>query len=79
MAGTNVPSLHSFLEILSRFGHEYYSDETGDFLLSRECFFVGDGTLQLTLPELMPLDLSPTSCIAYLKDKEEPPGPIGRP
>jgi hypothetical protein len=35
-------SLCNFLDILSRLGLEYDSDDPDDFSLSRECFFIGD-------------------------------------
>lgn len=41
-AGTNVPSLHNFLEILSGNGPEYASNNTGYFSPSCECYFIGD-------------------------------------
>ena len=70
-AGTDVPSLRNFLEILSGFGPEYDSNDAYDFSPPRECFIIDDGAGTDTAPELMPLDLNPTSRAAYLKEKAE--------
>lgn len=36
---------------------------------SCQCFFIGDGVTAVDALELMPPDLSPTSHVAYLKEK----------
>lgn len=68
--GTDVPSLQTFLEILSRNGPEYDSNSIDCYSLSRECFHI-DGEIPADeAPELTSLDLmSPRSHAKYLREK----------
>jgi len=68
--GTDVPSLRNFLEVLSRYGLEYDSDNVDYFSPSRECFFINDRAAAVDAPDLTPPDLSPTSHAAYLNEKD---------
>lgn len=58
------------LEILSRNGMEYDSDDVDYYSSSCECFHINGGIPTDDAPELTPLDLShPLSCRGYLRKK----------
>ena len=67
--GTDVPSLHTFLEILSRNGPEYDSNDIDCYSLSCECFHIDGEILIDEAPKLTSLDLSPCSHAKYLHEK----------
>jgi hypothetical protein len=65
-AGTDIPSLRTFLEILLGNGPEYDSDDVDCYALPRLCYHIDDEVLAEEAPELTPLDQSPRSRAAYL-------------
>ena len=71
VAGTDVPSLHAFLEVISENGQEYDSDHAGNYSPLHECFLISDEHATDTASKLMPLDMSLTMSVAYLKEKVE--------
>jgi hypothetical protein len=61
MAGTNVPSLRAFLEILLRNGSEYDSDDLDCYASPRMCFHIDGENPVVDAPELMMPDQSPSN------------------
>jgi hypothetical protein len=68
--GTDVPSLCTFLEILSRNSSEYDSDDIDYYSVSLKCFHIDGDNPADDAPELMPPDQSPRSRAEYLGEKE---------
>jgi hypothetical protein len=54
-AGTDIPSLRTFLEILLGNGPEYDSDDVDCYALPRLCYHIDDEVLAEEAPELTPL------------------------
>jgi hypothetical protein len=69
MAGTDVPSLCTFLEILLGNSLEYDSDDIDYNAPPHMCYHIDDEDLAEEAPRLMPLDQSPHSRAAYLQEK----------
>ena len=68
-AGTNVLSLHTFLEILSGNGPEYDSDDIDYYSPSLMCFHIDGDNPIVDAPELTPPNQSPRNHAAYLHEK----------
>jgi hypothetical protein len=68
-AGTDVPSLCTFLEILLGNGPEYDSGNVDYYSLSCECFHIDNDNLVDDAPKLMSLNQSPRSHMKYLQEK----------
>ena len=66
-AGTDVPSLCTFLDILSRNSLEYDSDNIDCYAPPRMCYHINGEEA----PRLTPLDQSPRSHAAYLQEKRD--------
>ena len=66
MAGTDVPPLHTLLEILSRNNLEYDSNDIDCYALSRMCYHIDGEVSSKVSPEFTPLDQSPRNHAAYL-------------
>ena len=64
--GTDVPSLRTFLEILSGNGPEYNSDNIDYNTPPCMCYHIDGDILSKEALGLMPSDQSPHSCMAYL-------------
>ena len=56
VARTDVPLLRTFLEILSRDGPEYDSDDIDCYAPPRMCYHIDDEVLAKEAPRLMPLN-----------------------
>ena len=69
--GTDVPSLCTFLEILSGNDSEYNSDDIDCYAVPRMCYHIDSKVLAEEAPELTPLDQSPCSHAAYLQKEED--------
>jgi hypothetical protein len=65
-AEADVPSLRTFLEILSRNGPECDFDDIDCYAPPRMCYHIDGKVPTEEAPELMPPDLSPYSCTNYL-------------
>jgi hypothetical protein len=65
-AGTDIPSLRTFLEILSENGPEYDSDDIDYNTLPRMCYHIDGKNLTKEAPRLMPPDQSPRRHVTYL-------------
>ena len=70
-AGTNVPSLRTFLEILLGNDPEYDSNNIDYCAPSRMCYHIDGEVLADEAPGLMPPDQSPRNHVAYLQEKED--------
>jgi hypothetical protein len=68
MAGTDVPSLRTFLEILSGNGLEYDIDYNTPPCM---CYHIDGEVLPDEAPRLTPPDQSPHSHMAYLQEKAD--------
>ena len=66
MAGTDVPPLHTLLEILSRNNLEYDSNDIDRSALPHMCYHINGEVLAEEAPGLMPSDQSPRNHAAYL-------------
>jgi hypothetical protein len=53
--GVDVPSLCNFLEIHSRLSPEYDSNETDNYSLACECFYIDEDPATGDAPKLTPL------------------------
>ena len=71
MARTDVPSLRTFLKILSSNGSEYDSDDINCYTLPHMCYHINGKVLDEEAPRLTPMDWSPHSHAAYLWEKED--------
>ena len=69
MAGTDVPSLRAFLEILSGDGSRYDFDDIDYNTLPCMCYHIDGEDPTEETPGLMPSDQSPRSRAAYLQEK----------
>jgi hypothetical protein len=69
--GTDVPSLHTFLEILSGNDLEYDSDDIDCYAPPRMCYHIDGEVLVKEAPGLTPSDPSPRSRAAFLQEKED--------
>jgi hypothetical protein len=65
-AGADIPSLHSFLEVLSGNGSEYNSDDIDYYALTCMCYHIDGEVPPEEAPKLTPLDQSPRSHVIYL-------------
>ena len=71
VAGTNVLSLRTFLDILSGSDSEYDSDDVGYSAPPLMCYHIDGEVLAEEAPGLTPSDQSPRSHAAYLQEKED--------
>jgi len=55
----NVPSLRTFLEILTRNGPEYNSNNNDYYGLPRMCYHINGKDLDKEVPKITPPDQSP--------------------
>jgi hypothetical protein len=69
--GIDVPSLRTFLEILSGNSPEHDSDNIDCYASPRMCYHIDGEVLAEEAPGLTPLDQSPCSCVAHLQEKED--------
>jgi hypothetical protein len=67
--GADVPSLRTFLEVLSGDGLEYDSDDIDCYAPPSMCYHIDDEVLAEEVPRLTPSDQSPHSRSAYLQEK----------
>jgi hypothetical protein len=67
--GADVPSLRTFLKILSRNSLEYDSDDIDCYTLPRMCYYINGEVLANETPELTPPELSPHSLTNYFQEK----------
>ena len=65
--GADIPSMCTFLEILSADGPEYDSDDIDCYAPPCMCYHIDDEVLAKEAPELTPPDQSPHSRVAYLQ------------
>jgi hypothetical protein len=70
-ARTDIPSLRTFLEILSGDDSKYDFDDIHYNVPPRMCYHIDSEVLPKETPRLMPLDQSPHSRAAYLQEKAD--------
>ena len=68
-AGTDVPSLRAFLEVLSGNGPEYDSDDVNYDAPPCMCYHIDVDDLAEEAPGITPPNQSPRSHMAYLQEK----------
>ena len=69
MVGTDVPSLRTFLEILSENGPEYDSDDINYYASPCMCYHIDGEDPIKEAPELTTPNQSPNSRANYLREK----------